>query len=129
MCLDGRPVLICGFAGERSVARAAHVAAGGDLGGERCVYIYIYIYIYEKNFIYIYIYIYGKPPPQKTHQFNPDNYTCTLKSNICMQNAPLICRHETQRNNEHTENTENNENNENTKNNENNENIKNNENN
>ena len=47
-------------------------------------------------------------PPPKKHLFNPDNYICTLKSNICMQNAPHSCRHDTQRNNENNENNENN---------------------
>ena len=60
------------------------------------------------------------PPPKKNYLFNSDNYTCTLKSNICMQNAPHSCRHDTQRNNENNENNENNkniENNDNTENN------------
>ena len=63
------------------------------------------------------------PPKKKNHLFNPDSYTCTLKPNICMQNAPHSCRHYTQRNNE---NNENNENNKNTENNENNKNTENN---
>ena len=65
-------------------------------------------------------------PPSKTIPFNPDNYTCTLKSSICMQNAPQSCRHETQRNSENNENYEHNENNENNENNKNNENNENN---
>ena len=46
------------------------------------------------------------PPQKKNHLFNPDSYICTLKSNMCMQNAPHSCRHDTQRNDENTENNE-----------------------
>ena len=68
-------------------------------------------------------------PHPKTHLFNTDSYICTLKSNICIQNALHSCRHDTQRNDENTENTKKNDNTENNENTENTENTENNENN